>query len=141
MRFGLRRTSLMRFEGTRPDNLGVDANGRLAPCPSSPNCIHSQKGRGRTAVEPLHFSGGARNAMQRLQQTIASLPRATIITASNDYLYAEFRSRVFGFVDDVEFVCDRRASAIHVRAASRIPYVGLGTNRRRVETIRRKFSG
>lgn len=131
----------MRFEGTRPGNLGVDANGRLAPCPGSPNCVHSQSGRGRSAVEPLRFSGNARNAVKRLEETISGMRGATVVTATNNYLYAEFRSRLFGFVDDVEFVCDRRAGVIHVRSASRLARWDLGSNRRRVEAIRRRFGG
>ncbi|MEC4850727.1 MAG: hypothetical protein SAJ12_06920, partial [Jaaginema sp. PMC 1079.18] len=30
------------FAGVRPDNLGINATGQLAPCPSTPNCVNSQ---------------------------------------------------------------------------------------------------
>jgi len=48
---------------------------------------------------------------------------------------------VFGFVDDVEFRFDRNTGCIHVRSASRLGISDLGVNRRRIEDIRRKFSG
>ena len=43
---------------------------------------------------------------------------------------------IFG---DVEFYLPAGDNAIHVRSASRVGYWDLGTNRRRVETIRRSF--
>lgn len=45
--------------------------------------------------------------MQELAEVVATLkpdgftPR--IVTQTNDYLYAEFESPTFGFIDDVEF--------------------------------------
>jgi uncharacterized protein (DUF1499 family) len=51
------------------------------------------------------------------------------------YLHATFRSRLFGFVDDLE--CRRDGDVIQVRSASRTGWWDLGVNRRRVESIRR----
>jgi len=51
----------------------------------------------------------------------------------------EFRSNVFRFVDDVEFLFDREKKLIHVRSASRVGYSDLGVNRKRVEKIRSLF--
>jgi uncharacterized protein (DUF1499 family) len=55
------------------------------------------------------------------------------------YLHAEFRSALFGFVDDVEFRMDETAGRIDVRSASRTGYFDFGVNRRRVEEIRARF--
>ena len=51
------------------------------------------------------------------------------------YLYAEFTSRLMGFVDDVEFLLEA-AGAIQVRSASRLGKGDLGVNRARIEAIR-----
>ena len=53
-----------------------------------------------------------------------------------NYIHAEFRSSIFRFVDDLEFLFPPDKNIIHVRSASRKGYYGFGANRRRVEQIR-----
>ena len=65
-----------------------------------------------------------------------SLPRTQIITETDSYLYAEFTSKLMGFVDDVEFSLDPAAKVIQVRSASRLGESDLGVNRDRVQAIR-----
>ncbi|NPU85167.1 MAG: DUF1499 domain-containing protein [Syntrophaceae bacterium] len=126
--------------GARPDGLGLKA-GRLAPCPSSPNCISSQAPReDRTHfAEPFRYAGSAEDARRRLLDVLKALPRVRIVVAEERYIRAEFTSTVFRFVDDVEFVFDDAEKAVHVRSASRVGYSDLGVNRKRVEAIRRAF--
>lgn len=128
----------MIFAGKRPNNLGV-RDGKLAPCPTSPNCVSSQSLDTLHKIEPLTYSSSPEKALADLKQVIQSLPRTQIITESADYLYAEFKSALMGFVDDVEFYLDRNANVIHVRSASRLGQSDLGVNRKRVETIRAKL--
>ena len=66
------------------------------------------------------------------------MPGSRVITDKQDYLYVEFKSRIMGFVDDVEFYFPEE-SIIHVRSASRMGYSDLGVNRKRIETIRQHF--
>ncbi len=49
---------------------------------------------------------------------------------------AESRSRIFGFVDDLEFYLPLNQSQIEVRSSSRLGESDLGVNRRRLEQIR-----
>ncbi|MBH8563365.1 DUF1499 domain-containing protein [Nostoc sp. CENA67] len=128
----------MVFAGKRPNNLGV-RNGKLAPCPNSPNCVSSQSSDAVHKIAPLTFTSTPENAIAALKSVIESLPRTKIITESKDYLYAEFKSALLGFVDDVEFYLDRNANVIHVRSASRLGQSDLGVNRQRIETIRAKL--
>ena len=51
-----------------------------------------------------------------------------------NYLYAEFRSKLLGYVDDVEFFHD--GAVIQVRSASRLGRRDFGVNRKRVEDLR-----
>ena len=47
--------------GVRPSNLGVK-EGRLAPCPATPNCVSSQSRDKEHAIEPLAFTGDVARA-------------------------------------------------------------------------------
>ncbi|MDZ8027684.1 MAG: DUF1499 domain-containing protein [Nostoc sp. SerVER01] len=129
----------MVFAGKRPNNLGV-SNGKLAPCPNSPNCVSSQSADVLHQIAPLTFTSTPEEAITNLKQIIESFPRTKIITESQDYLYAEFKSALLGFVDDVEFYLDRNANVIQIRSASRLGQSDLGVNRKRIETIRTKFN-
>lgn len=71
-------------------------------------------------------------------EVLNGMDRVRIVRADADYLHAEFRSAVLGFVDDVEFLFDA-PGVIQVRSASRTGYYDFGVNRERVETIRARF--
>ncbi|MGC1453587.1 MAG: DUF1499 domain-containing protein [Nitrospirota bacterium] len=124
--------------GVRPVNLGIH-DGKLAPCPSSPNCVSSQSSDREHAVDPLSFTGTAAEAHDGIKKIILSMKRARIITDTGTYIHAEFASAIFGFVDDVEFWFDESTKLIHVRSAARLGYSDLGVNRKRVEYIRAQW--
>ncbi len=69
------------------------------------------------------------------------LPRARIVEETEDYLHAECRSALFGFVDDLELQLRPSESIIAVRSASRLGYSDFGVNRRRVEALRESLAG
>ena len=77
--------------------------------------------------------------MQRIKELVEEMPRTKIVTVEDNYLHAEFRSSVFRFVDDVEFLIDPKERAIHFRSASRVGYSDFGVNRRRMEQIEKGF--
>lgn len=129
----------MIFAGKRPSNLGV-RDRKLAPCPNSPNCVSSQSTDAVHKIAPLTYTSSPEQALADIKSIIQSLPRTTIISETEDYLYAEFKSALMGFVDDVEFYLDRNDNIIHVRSASRLGQSDLGVNRNRVETIRTKLN-
>lgn len=112
---------------------------RLAPCPSSPNCVSSQATDAHH-IDPIPFSGNSAQAMRRLRAVIEAMPRTRIVDASDTALRAEFTSRLFRFVDDIDCIVDPAASVIQIRSASRVGYSDLGANRKRVEAIRTAFA-
>jgi uncharacterized protein (DUF1499 family) len=124
----------------RPTTLGVN-NGQLAPCPDSPNCVSSQSSDKRHSIEPIICHGISSKVFAKLKSIIKSTKRTEIVKETHDYLHVEFRSALFGFVDDVEFHLNEENKLIHVRSASRTGYWDLGANRRRIENIRAKLSG
>lgn len=126
------------FEGRRPTDLGV-RQGRLKPVPATPNAVSSQATDAGHTVAPLRYDGDRDGAMQVLVEILRATPGVTIVTRSPDYLYAEFRSALMGFVDDVEFYLPETGKLVHVRSASRLGYSDLGANRRRVESLRKQF--
>ena len=122
-----------------PAALGV-RDGALAPCPRTPNFVSTGATDARHRMPPLAYSGAPGDALARLRAIVAACPRARVVEASERYLRAEFRSRVFRFVDDVEFLADPAAQVVHFRSASRLGRSDFGVNRRRMETIARKFA-
>ncbi len=112
---------------------------RLAPCPSSPNCVSSRAGPSDEVhyIEPLRFQGDAVAARGRLASILRAMPGAELVADEEHYLHFTFTTRVLRFVDDVEFVFDPTDSIIHCRSASRVGYGDLGVNRRRIEKVRR----
>lgn len=132
--------SLFSFSGTPPTDLGVN-NGQLKACPNTPNCVNSQAPAEdkEHAIAPFPYTGSAKDAIERLKQVIEGMERSTVHTVSDDYLYAEFSSKLMGFVDDVEFYAPPGESVIHTRTAARLGKSDLGANRKRTEEIRAKF--
>jgi uncharacterized protein (DUF1499 family) len=125
------------FAGKRPDYLGVK-DGQLARCKRTPNCVGSQTDASDTEhyIAPIAFKGAASEAMAAVRGAVEGMQRATVIRSEPGYLYAEFRSKLMGFVDDVEFLSDASSGLIHVRSASRLGRRDFGVNRERVEALR-----
>lgn len=123
---------------TRPSNLGV-VDGKLAPCPSAPHCVSTQATEDGHATAAIPYEASREQARKRLAEIIRSMPRAAIVTDAPDYIHAEFRSRIFGYVDDVEVYLDDRAKLAHLRSSSRQGYYDFGANKSRVEKIRQQF--
>jgi len=129
---------LFSCSGTRPDNLGIK-DGRLASCPSSPNCVSSDAPDSAHSIAPFQLSVPAGDAWRVLRTTLENAPRTKIVTASEDYLHAECSSAVFGFVDDLELHLRPPQNIIAVRSASRLGYGDFGVNRKRVEALRQQL--
>jgi uncharacterized protein (DUF1499 family) len=119
------------FDPRRPTNLGV-TNGRFARCKRSPNCVSSQADPADTEhyIAPIAYPG----SIADLRKALATLPLATVVREEASYLYAEFRTPVLRFVDDVEFY--KEGDVLHVRSASRLGRRDFHANRRRVEQLR-----
>mgnify|MGYP006428223465 CR=1 FL=1 len=123
------------FAGKRPTNLGVKA-GKLIPCPNTPNCVSSQSSDAEHSIQPLPYA-----QIADVKRVVNNMERTTIIEETENYLYAEFKSQLMGFVDDVEFHKDDVNQVIHVRSASRLGKSDLGVNRKRIEEVRQQLQG
>ena len=112
----------------------------LPSCPDSPNCVSSRATRPSQQVASFAFTGPADAAQQRLLRLIEQDRNATVVDARQGWIAVEFRSRVFGFIDDLRFELDATAGVFQVQSGSRTGYWDLGVNRRRVEALRAKFN-
>lgn len=121
------------FNWRRPTNLGVK-DGRLAPCKRSPNCVSSQADPADREhhIAPIAFRG----SMGDLRKAVESMERSSVIRAERNYLYAEYRTKLLRYVDDLELYYDEAAGLVHVRSASRLGRRDFGVNRKRVEALR-----
>lgn len=127
------------FAGSAPATLGVN-DGRLSPCPDSPNCVSSQAGDDAHRVTGFRYTGDGAAALQKLATIIAAQEGARIVAQQPNYLRAEYQSRLMGFIDDLELTVNPATHLIEVRSASRLGYSDLGVNRTRVEKLRAAFS-
>ncbi len=121
--------------GTRPNNLGV-TSGKLQGCPDSPNCVSSFANDEKHKITPYSFNISAETIFTKLKDILNKDRKAKIITEETNYIYAEFTSSVFQFVDDVEFLIDPKENKLYFRSASRVGYSDLGVNRDRIQAIR-----
>jgi uncharacterized protein (DUF1499 family) len=122
--------------GTAPQ-LGV-TNGELTPCASTPNCVSSQAKDADHFVEPIVVPASV-DATAAIVSAIKNMSGWDIILVEGGYIRVEFVSKIFRFVDDVEFSYEQNGSSdttIHIRSASRVGYSDMGVNKERVEALR-----
>lgn len=129
-----------KYPGTR-SALGLQGDGKLSLCDSSPNCF-STSGDESHLLELWKPKSGSK-AMGELLETIKTYPPGqaridrggfSIIDARSDYLYVQFESMKHGFIDDVEFAV-RSDGKVQVRSSSRIGFLDLGVNGKRLNYI------
>jgi uncharacterized protein (DUF1499 family) len=73
--------------------------------------------------------------MAAARDAVRAMPRTTIVEQKENYLYAEFRTRLLRYVDDVELFFD--GQVLQVRSCSRLGRRDFGVNRKRVEELRK----
>lgn len=128
----------LNCSGTRPDSVNLES--KLSSCPNTPNCVSTFSTDTTHQIKPLKYENDANSAMEKLVSIINSIERTEIINKSNTYLYVEFKSKFWKFIDDVEFLFDVDNKTINFRSASRLGKSDLGVNRKRMEDIRKKFN-
>ena len=131
--------TLIACAGTPPERLRDTAAGLLA-CPESPNCVSSDAQPGEHFVEPIRFQGNSAAAWAAAQIAVKAMPRTRIVRLEPDFLHAESRSAIMGFVDDLELELRASDKTIAVRSASRVGWSDMGVNRRRVQALRAAMS-
>ena len=129
--------------GAPPTDLGV-RDGKLKGLSNTPNCVSSQAAlypdhpmRGYAQIAPLAAKGDAVATMAAVKAVVEGMDGVVVVTATTDYVYARFTTKLLKFVDDVEFWFDPQTQVVQVRSASRIGHGDRGVNRARIEAVRR----
>lgn len=126
----------LSYSAPRPDVRRVA--GALRPCPATPNCVSSESRDPAARIAPLAFQGSAEAAWRDLRWAIQAAG-GTIVEEDEEFLWATFTSRIFRFVDDMEFRQVAEEGVIHLRSGSRVGRSDMGVNRKRVEKLRALF--
>ena len=108
----------------------------LPECGYLPNCVNSQSGTGIQAVEPLRANA---EQWQQLKLWIKGQQDWEVIVDDGDFLQAVVETPVMRFRDDVLLLFLPDVQLIQVRSSSRLGLSDLGTNARRVETLREQL--
>jgi uncharacterized protein (DUF1499 family) len=108
----------------------------MAPCPTTLNCVVSVGADAKHQIEPFTYQGDRETAYADLLQVLTVVPRTVVTEKAPTYIRAESTSRIFRFVDDLEFYFPVDETLIQVRSAARVGESDLGVNRRRLEQIR-----
>jgi uncharacterized protein (DUF1499 family) len=116
-------------------SLGV-VSGSLSPCPETPNCVVSQNADAKHAIAPIIYHIARDKAKETLLKVLTVLPRTKVIEQTDNYIHALSKSRIFKFIDDVEFYFPSKESVIYMRSSSRVGEFDFGVNRTRLEKIR-----
>jgi uncharacterized protein (DUF1499 family) len=133
---------LASCQSKRPTNIGLieePSGKKLTKCPETPNCLSSHYPEDKDHyVEPLAYKMPKSQAKELITSIIKKTPAAKLITNEPNYIYAEYTSALFKFVDDVEFDFSQD-NVIHLRSASRLGRKDFGVNSKRIEEIKFRF--
>jgi uncharacterized protein (DUF1499 family) len=105
----------------------------LPACGWLPNCINTQSGRGIQASEPISAN---LEQWQKLKAWIALQDDWEIRLDESYFVHAVVKTPTLGFRDDVQLLFLPDEQLIQVRSSSRVGLSDLGTNARRIETLR-----
>lgn len=115
---------------------GLSEDGKLLPCSSKPNCVCSEYNDSQDHyIDPIATNAAWESLLPLIQNAIQAI-EGSIVNTQNGYVAAIHQSKLFGFVDDVEFRHDAEAGLLHIRSASRVGYSDLGANRKRAELLK-----
>jgi uncharacterized protein (DUF1499 family) len=108
----------------------------LTECGWLPNCVNSQSGRGAQASEPISAN---LEQWQNLKVWIAAQKNWEISIDNANFVQVVVKTPTMRFRDDVQLLFLPDDQLIHVRSSSRLGLSDLGTNSRRVETLREQL--
>jgi uncharacterized protein (DUF1499 family) len=108
----------------------------LPECGWLPNCVNSQSGRGAQASEPIRADA---EQWQKLKTWVARQQDWKILVDEGNFMQALVTTPLMKFRDDVQLLFIPADGLIQVRSSSRLGLSDLGTNARRIETLREQL--
>lgn len=123
------------FDSCRGERI-LAAAPRLLPCPDKPNCVSTEAVAAARKMAPIPVSGDATSTREQLLAAIAAQSGSRIEIAHGGFVVATFRSRLFGFVDEAQFLIETDEHRIRFRSGACSGYYDFGVNRSRIESIK-----
>jgi len=112
-----------------------DSTGQLPACSNKPNCVSSQTPPDDAHyIAPISAAGASMDAIRSAVENDGG----TGIAIDGNLLTAIYKSRIFGFIDDVMLL--KTDDLIQVRSSSRVGYSDFDANRKRIERLRQSIS-
>jgi uncharacterized protein (DUF1499 family) len=108
----------------------------LPECGWLPNCVNSQSGRGAQASEPIRANA---EQWQILKAWIALQEGWEVTMDDGNFIQAIVTTPTLKFRDDIQLLFLPDDGLIQVRSSSRLGLSDLGTNAKRVETLRKQI--
>lgn len=129
----------MKSRAVRSEDMKIT---RFAPVPNSPNCVSTDLPESDIrSMKPIIFQLPWLEAKEKLKSEIAGMQGASLVEDDGTYLHFTFKSRLIGFIDDVEFLIDEGSHTIRFRSGSRVGHSDLGANRKRMENVNQRLNG
>ena len=145
--------------GTPPPDLGLrdrtlpssrSAQGVLRACDAAPNCFSTAAEGDEAHSLPVWRPPSPDTALAELLDALKSYSPGqsgidgggfNVVRSTPTYVYVEFESLRYGFVDDVEFALGGPAGTgtVQVRSASRLGFLDLGVNAKRLNYLAAKL--
>jgi uncharacterized protein (DUF1499 family) len=123
--------------GSAPGMAGT----QLRACSDKPNCVSSDALVESAAhIAPFTFESAEADATWIKLIDSVRAEGGEVTMNAPPYLAATFRSKLFGFVDDLECLIDQDKGVVHIRAGARVGHSDLNVNRNRVERLRETLS-
>ena len=105
----------------------------LPECGWLPNCVNTQTGRGVQNSDPIRANA---EQWQKLKFWIAEQQDWEITLDDGNFIQTVVKTPLMRFRDDVQLLFLPDTQVIQVRSSTRLGISDLGTNARRVETLR-----
>lgn len=118
---------------TRKNTLVLNGCSPLLNCVSSTAWIFYNK------TAPFELLMPSSEAWPAIREVIAEIPRTEIMEASDVYIHAKCKTRVFRFVDNLELVLQPDKTTVSVRSSSTFALFDFGVNRLRIHSLRKKL--
>ncbi len=112
----------------------------LKECPNSPNCVCTKNKNPEKRMNPIPLTKIPTDMLEHIKSIVLKMGRVRLEKQEKNYVHFTFKSRIFGFTDDVEFLIDESTKEVHFRSASRMGYSDFGVNRKRMEKISKAIS-
>lgn len=113
---------------------------RLVPCPDKPNCVSTEAVDPDRRIASIVATGDESQIRTRLLAAIEAQPGSQVEISQPGFVVASFRSRLFGFVDEAQFLVEAGEQRIRFRSGACSGYYDFNVNRNRMESIRTELT-